>query len=718
MTIIPIKNWAQKDSAQIFALINKSRSFIVKPGNADVDLNMALSLAQQALRLSKQEKFINGIGKSYLVMAEAYREKNDAQNGRKYSLLAMENFEKFSSKDEQAKAIIEYGGTFNNEAEINTKIQYYKKGASLFHQEDSVLAEAVITQFIADLYILHGKSDSAIQLLDHSLILYKKINFKRLQGAYSLYGQAYNLMNQFGPSLKYNLLAARTGEEQHDEGGLMSAIYNRLGLIYFNIGYYNQAIEYFDKGLRIAKIDKDTAAIILLQNNKTDSYYKESNFKKALQLLNITTQLSPIKDSVEAYLNACFYLKIYVGLKDFSAAELYFQKIKNVLHSNTISKENKLYGTLISIGYLQESSQYKLAKSFMDDAQLGMSQLPYSANNNKLFEKYSYKSDSAFGNFKGALAHFKKFKIASDAAFNVNKIREFDQLEVQSDRDRLDQDIQFLMQKNQLKDALINQEKMQKNIFLISLFVVLILSALLFLLYRNKLKSNIILERKQKEINDRNIQLSTLVGEKEWLLKEVHHRVKNNLQIVISLLNSQLNFLKDKEAIAAIQSSQQRMYAIALIHQLLYQDEKLGKVAVCAYVKELVEHLKTSFDNQIKIQFELDSAHLLLDVAQAVPLGLILNEAVSNAVKYAFPNNKIGLIQISLTRNSDINYSLSVKDNGVGFSNNSNYNNSLGMSLIYGLAGQLGGDLNIESSTNGVIVQVNFKLNNTSIENS
>ncbi|QES90080.1 histidine kinase dimerization/phosphoacceptor domain -containing protein [Rhizosphaericola mali] len=716
LTIIPMALFAQKDSSQIFALINKSRNYIIKPGNNDTDLSAALSLAQQALERSNASNFFNGIGNSYLVMAEAYREKGDRVKGRMYSKLAMACFRKSGSLEEQAKATIEYGGTFNNESEISTKIALYKKGAQLFHEANAILDEAVITQFVADLYILNGASDSAIHVLDYSLDLYKKVNYKRLQGVYSLYGQAYNLMNQFGASLKFNLLAARIGEEQKDEGPLMATIYNRLGLIYFNIGYYNQAMDYFNKGLRIAKIDKDTVAIILLQNNITDGLYKKNEFRKALQLLNVTSKLEPLKDTLDVFHNACFYFKILVGLKDFSNANYYFLKVQHLLPANAVSSTNKLYGTLISINYLQESNQYSLVNSYLNMAKSLMNKLPFSVSNNKQFEFFSYKYDSAFGNFKGALEHYKNFKLASDSAFNINKVREFDQLEVQSEHDRLDQDIQFLMQKNQLNNALLNQEKNQKNIFLISLFVFLLLSALLFLLYRNKLKSNIVLEQKQAEINERNLQLSTFIKEKEWLLKEVHHRVKNNLQIVISLLNSQLNFLKDAEAIAAIKSSQQRMYAISLIHQLLYQDEKLGQVEICSYIKELVAHLKTTFDDHINIRFDLHCQHLLLDVVQAVPLGLILNEAVSNAVKYAFPNKTTGIIEISLQSLSEKQYLLSVQDNGIGMADNINYNSTLGMNLMHGLAGQLGGELNVENKHDGVLLRVNFKVNYRSTE--
>jgi two-component sensor histidine kinase len=124
--------------------------------------------------------------------------------------------------------------------------------------------------------------------------------------------------------------------------------------------------------------------------------------------------------------------------------------------------------------------------------------------------------------------------------------------------------------------------------------------------------------------------------EKEWLLKEIHHRVKNNLQVVMSLLDSQADFLQDKVALSAIQESQHRVQAMALIHQKLYQSESLARIPMRSYIEEVVAYLNDSYSRYQPIGFDLSVDDIELDVTLAVPLGLIINEAITNAFNMHF----------------------------------------------------------------------------------
>ena len=146
--------------------------------------------------------------------------------------------------------------------------------------------------------------------------------------------------------------------------------------------------------------------------------------------------------------------------------------------------------------------------------------------------------------------------------------------------------------------------------------------------------------------------------EKEWLLKEIHHRVKNNLQIVISLLNTQSAYVDNEDALLAIQNSQHRMHAMSLIHQKLYQSDNLANIDMSWYIYELISYMRECFDTDNKINFVLDTEKVYLDVAQAVPLGLIINEAISNAIKYAFPADRKGAVKIVLKNIGYNNYEL------------------------------------------------------------
>src|SRR5690606_4720811 len=145
------------------------------------------------------------------------------------------------------------------------------------------------------------------------------------------------------------------------------------------------------------------------------------------------------------------------------------------------------------------------------------------------------------------------------------------------------------------------------------------------------------LQDQQQQINQKNQDLEQLLVEKERLLKEIHHRVKNNLQIVMSLLNSQVASLQDKAALSAIQDSQNRVQAMALIHQKLYQTEGVARIPMNAYIEEVVDYLQDSYALSRQVSFKLFIEPMELDVNLAVPLGLIINEAITNTFKYAFP---------------------------------------------------------------------------------
>jgi two-component sensor histidine kinase len=201
-----------------------------------------------------------------------------------------------------------------------------------------------------------------------------------------------------------------------------------------------------------------------------------------------------------------------------------------------------------------------------------------------------------------------------------------------------------------------------------------------------------------------------LLAEKERLLKEIHHRVKNNLQVVMSLLNSQATSLEDKAALSAIQESQHRVQAMALIHQRLYQSEQVARVEMASYINDLVGYLREAYTPLRPLRFHLSAEPIELDVTLAVPLGLIINEAVTNAFKYAFPEGRAGRVCVSLQRLAGCTYQLTIADDGVGLP--AGYDparsRSLGMTLLHGFSAQLGGELTL-TSEGGLTIRLVFE---------
>lgn len=177
----------------------------------------------------------------------------------------------------------------------------------------------------------------------------------------------------------------------------------------------------------------------------------------------------------------------------------------------------------------------------------------------------------------------------------------------------------------------------------------------------------------------------------------------------MSLLNSQSVYIDNEHALTAIHDSQHRVHAMSLIHQKLYGSENVSSIDASSYIRELVSYLRDSFNTKQRIRFEFNTEPLELDVSQAVPLGLILNEAITNSIKYAFPDERNGIISISLSNTSPNQYLLVVSDNGIGIRDNLKRKTpgSLGMSLMEGLSGDLDGKFSIENK-NGTTINISF----------
>jgi two-component sensor histidine kinase len=319
-----------------------------------------------------------------------------------------------------------------------------------------------------------------------------------------------------------------------------------------------------------------------------------------------------------------------------------------------------------------------------------------------------FKIDSIQGNYLSSIDHLRKHRIFLDSIFNEVQRKKLNELRVQYETSRKDQDIKYLKQQGELKEARLQQAGLTRNITLAGVFLLLVILGLLYGQYRGKQRTNEQLQGKQQEISRKNEALEQLVEDKEWLVKEIHHRVKNNLHTIVSLLESQSAFLGN-DALAAVRDSQHRVYAMSLIHQKLYLSEDVTTVNMDIYVKELVSYLQESFDISQKVRFMVETNDINLDAGTAIPLGLVLNEAITNSIKYAFPE-RTGFVTVKLDKTGE-DFELAITDNGVGLPHDFDITKSktLGMRLIKGLTKELGGTFSIGSYSSGTTVSVIFR---------
>lgn len=224
-------------------------------------------------------------------------------------------------------------------------------------------------------------------------------------------------------------------------------------------------------------------------------------------------------------------------------------------------------------------------------------------------------------------------------------------------------------------------------------------------------KLETLVDQRAAQLRLSNQQLKNSLHEKETLLKEVHHRVKNNLNVIISLLSLQSKLFNDPKVIEVFENSKNRIYSIALVHEQLYQSQTLSQINCRDYIRQLVSSLFYSCDDssgQIQLNFDMDEIYL--NIETAIPCGMIINELVTNTIKYAFPNQQSGEIKIVFKQDRLQRYNLSIQDNGIGLPDGFNWetSTSLGLTLVRLLIKQLEGTIELQQSYQGVTFYIKF----------
>ena len=215
--------------------------------------------------------------------------------------------------------------------------------------------------------------------------------------------------------------------------------------------------------------------------------------------------------------------------------------------------------------------------------------------------------------------------------------------------------------------------------------------------------------RLQEELQLHTQHIEASLNEKEVLLQEIHHRVKNNMQVISSLLNLQAAYVDDPQALEILQESQNRVRSMALVHEKLYRSANLAEINFAEYVRDLAGYLRRAQAADVtRIRLDINAADVFLGVDAAVPCGLIINELVTNSLKHAFPNGRSGKICIELAA-LDTEYVLVIEDNGVGLPPHLDIQNTetLGLQLVDTLIDQLDGSLELEN-TGGVKFTIKF----------
>ncbi len=512
-----------------------------------------------------------------------------------------------------------------------------------------------------------------------------------------------------------NYLVSLGYAERNNDTLRIGEINNTIGGIYYNQGDGKTAYVYYKKSLVI-------------------QLHKRNKFRVGRGYLNVGSALILQKKLIEARLALDSALHYYKTIHSLEGISYVYGTLPYIFTQNKQPDSSLKYLQMARKATLKINKLYALAQVDEDIARIYFEKgdfeksmrfidegLDFSNKTRQNFNRlslYLLKSQllEKKGKFKEAFEAYKLHKDFSDSVLNASSIKKQteDALNYEYTKKQYEQKLAF--EKEELMR--VEKEKQQRIIIYASFLGVFIVIVLLYVRYRSKQQANkrlsaayTTLEQKNIIIEDKTKKLQESLSERELLLKEIHHRVKNNLQVISGLLELQKEELIEEGSKAAFDEGQSRVKSISLIHQNLYQNENLGSVRFKTFVNELIGQVKDVFESaDYKMNVKTEMTDDVLDIDTAVPLGLIINELLTNSYKYATVKGKIGTIKITLHDKKNGNFELNYSDSGPGIKEGVNFDTaaSLGLRLIKGLAGQLGGGTNYKNE-NGSVFTIWFK---------
>ena len=712
------------DTNKIKNLIELGKFHIYKAGEDKKDLDSGYYFLEKALLLSDSlnEKYWKHESQSLIVIY--YMEGRNVEQGRALFDILIADCRQTGDKKTEAISNFRFATSLRilHDREVEV-LERYELAASILNEIGDKENEIMVLKEIAYFNSNQGNFDLAEAQLLKILEMYKSINFKNLHYTYNLIANVNRMKGDLNQALYYSILCLESMEQTKDT---VSAcyFYGDIARIYFDLGNKIKSIEYYKKSLEKWKQEHHpNFALYFAASYIIKDLIEKKRPIEGLELINnLSREIKPITLIQYACIAQCFAY-CYDALNKEDQAEKYYLEALGWYEKANMDFE------------VSQKAEYEIAKFYLKHQAYTKAEkhlqnvLSFNPQKNSLstlrdVEMMFFQVDSAAHNYESAIDHLRQHKILNDSIFKESRIRQIEELEIKYETEKKEQElklqernVQLLTEKGKLQNVQLAQARFNRNVTLGIILLLLVILALLFYQFWSKQKNNKQLEEQQSLISTKNKILESLLSEKdkllvekEWLLKEIHHRVKNNLQIVMSLLNSQSAYLQNEVALSALHESQNRMRSMSLIHQKLYQSENVTLINMAEYIRELVEYLKDSFKSTRKIQFQFELDPIETDVSQAVPLGLILNEGITNAIKYAFPEVNEGIIHISLLHLTDSSFRLVIADNGIGLPENFDLDKSqsLGMSLIKGLSKQLGGKINFRSM-NGLTISIVIK---------
>jgi two-component sensor histidine kinase len=574
-----------------------------------------------------------------------------AQNAQRIdSLLTVLETQKLSKK-EKAPLLIKIA---YNHPELDKAAYYAKQSLQIATEINDPILQGQAWEEVGAIEQRLGNKNNALDAIFKALYIYDSLNLKEKQAApYAQIADYYIGEKEYGSAITYLQKAEKIYSEIGDDLYKASALAN-LGDTYRLDGQLEKSIAALEKALQLNKSLKDEIIEGFALGNLGMVYAAQSKFAKAKTFL---TKAIAITNTLEdAYSTSIFIAElgsIYEKEGNVDLSESKFSEAFFMAKNAGLKEQIRDFSALLSSFY-ENSNRYSEALTYQ-----------------KIYQQYQ------------------------DSLVNKENIQKSEQLKAGYQITKRESEINIL--------NITNTNQKRWGIALISGFVLLLFFA--YLLYRGNRK----IKKSNQVLSDQKELISKREQEKALLLQELNHRVKNNLQMVSSLLNLQSRELTGHPAQEAILSGKYRVEALSLVHRKLYQEGVDTKIPLKDYIQELVLGLFEGYNAKFEPSFSIADISIGIDVA--IPLALIINEMVINSLKYAYKGIEDPLLKIVIMQETAEDLHIQVIDNGIGFINVDNEkNNSFGIKLITSLIEQLEGTME-RINTKGTHWEMKIKLN-------
>lgn len=460
----------------------------------------------------------------------------------------------------------------------------------------------------------------------------------------------YSDWGKYPQSLEASGIALKYYEALKDTIGMISSG-SKMGHMLTELGNHKEALKYLNKSLELSTLTGNIAEEVISNTNLGILYEKMKDYDTAIQFYSRAYELGESQDNAYSkVINRYNMASILIIAGQSEASRPFAEACARLADS-------------INIPSLRGASHRLLANALVDDKQIDralgllipqLDTTQYALGLKDQTEVYTLivKAYKMQGNYSQAFFALETLKNLNDSLIGIESRKTMNELSAQYESEKKEQQIALLDLEKESALATIAQKNRALIIIGAGLVIVMGLSLFLYFLFT-----------KYKE---QKLKLTRLLEEKEYLIKEIHHRVKNNLQIISSLLQLQSRHLDEPHAIEALNDGESRVKSMAIIHQHLYTEDNLNQVNITSYIDNLITNLKSSYQSpDVEVLFHQDIEDIALDVGDMIPIGLIVNELITNSLKYAFNDRDKGNIWISI-KPEQSGLKIEIKDDGVG----------------------------------------------------